>query len=781
MNVFLNNEWEFSEKFDENFLKGLGNADCVSIPHICKETAYNHWSADEYQMVCGYRKKLMIPKEWQGKRIFVRFMGAAHEAVVYLNEIEIARHGCGYTEFVAELTEYAKLGEANMLTVKLDTRENLNIPPFGFVIDYMTYGGIYRDVILEVKENTYISDIFIKADHKGKFECDITADGSTDGLSYSIEIMDMNGKVVLEQQTNEANFGTVLADVKPWNVSRPDLYTCRVCLLRDNDIIDEKTVRFGFRSAEFKTDGFYLNGRKLKLIGLNRHQSYPYVGYAMPKSMQRYDADILKKELGVNMVRTSHYPQSQYFIDRCDELGIVVFTEIPGWQHIGDEDWKAQAVVNTREMVMQYRNHPSIILWGVRINESQDDDELYQKTNKIAHELDSTRATSGVRFIEKSNLLEDVYAFNDFSHDGTNAGLKGKKVTSDMSKAFIVSECNGHMYPTKAFDCEKHRLLHAKRHAAVVESMMAAEDIAGVTGWCMFDYNTHRDFGSGDGICYHGVMDMFRNPKLAAAVYASQGEERDVCEVSASMDIGEHAAGNIGDVYVFTNADLIKLYKNDEFVRDFLPNREEYRHMTHPPIIINDFVGELLEKHENYSPRLAAKIKDLLLAIAKYGQSNLPFKYMLKAANLMIFHKLKFADGINLYGKYVANWGSLAVKYRFDAVKNGKLVNSIVMQPGSPVHIEAVPSHTELVEDGSYDVALVRIRAVDSFGNVVPYFMEPVELKTTGDIEIIGPKTISLKGGMGGTYIRNTRQNGEGILTIHNNQTENVSISFSIK
>lgn len=108
----------------------------------------------------------------------------------------------------------------------------------------------------------------------------------------------------------------------------------------------------------------------------------------MPESMQRMDADILKYELGVNAVRTSHYPQSHYFIDQCDRIGLLVFMEIPGWQHIGDEAWKDQAVINVRDMVMQYRNHTSIILWGVRINESQDDDDFTagrtrRRTNSI--------------------------------------------------------------------------------------------------------------------------------------------------------------------------------------------------------------------------------------------------------------------------------------------------------------------------------------------------------------------------------------------------------------
>lgn len=115
----------------------------------------------------------------------------------------------------------------------------------------------------------------------------------------------------------------------------------------------------------------------IKLVGLNRHQSYPYVGYAMPKSAQVADADFLKYDLGLNIVRTSHYPQSQHFVNRCDEIGLLVFTEIPGWQHLGEKgEWWDITIQYVKEMITQNYNHPSIILWGVRINESIDNDEL---------------------------------------------------------------------------------------------------------------------------------------------------------------------------------------------------------------------------------------------------------------------------------------------------------------------------------------------------------------------------------------------------------------------
>ena len=191
--------------------------------------------------------------------------------------------------------------------------------------------------------------------------------------------------------------------------------------------IDRKQVTFGFRTAEFRADGFYLNGKKTFLRGLNRHQSYPLIGYAAPESLQREDARILQEELHCTAVRTSHYPQSQYFLDECDRRGLLVFTELPGWQHIGDDNWKDAACEMLQEMLLQNRNHPSIILWGVRINESVDDDAFYTRTNKIAHQLDPSRATSGVRYLEKSHLLEDVYAYNDFSHNGVTPGAKPKK------------------------------------------------------------------------------------------------------------------------------------------------------------------------------------------------------------------------------------------------------------------------------------------------------------------------------------------------------------------
>lgn len=201
--------------------------------------------------------------------------------------------------------------------------------------------------------------------------------------------------------------------------------------------VDEYVTKFGFRTAEFKKDGFYLNGKKEKLIGLNRHQSYPYIGYAATKSLQEDDANILKEAAGINVVRTSHYPQDEAFLSRCDEIGLLVLDEIPGWQYLSkDEKWRNQHYKNVYEMVKEDYNHPSVIAHGVRVDESQDDHELYQKSNEIAHELDPYRQTLGVRNFKDSECLEDIYAYNDFSCENITHGLDDPKTIKKEKTIF---------------------------------------------------------------------------------------------------------------------------------------------------------------------------------------------------------------------------------------------------------------------------------------------------------------------------------------------------------
>lgn len=804
--LYLNDDWLFTEQFEDSLMAPEypeNTLQPVRLPHTCKETPFHYFDESLYQMVSGYRRHLLIPKNWQGKRILLTFEGAAHDSTVFCNGKKVGEHHCGYTAFTVDLTDNVLYGQDNLLCVRLDSRENLNVPPFGYVIDYMTYGGIYRDVRLEVKEKVSLSDIFVhtaidfrSSPVTAQITSEITLTESDKNVTIrqyympkSTAAAQESWRLLCEQTVStdvscDKEFSLTATITAPllWDTEEANLYILKTQLYQDNTLLDETETTFGIREAVFKKDGFYLNGRKLRIRGLNRHQSFPYVGYAMPKSMQRLDADLLKKELGLNAVRTSHYPQSHYFLERCDELGLLVFTEFPGWQHIGDDSWKAQAVANAEDMIRQYRNHPSIILWGIRINESPDDDAFYEKTNAVAHKLDPSRPTGGVRAMKKSHLLEDVYTYNDFLHDGEMPGCDPKKkVTSDMEKPYLISEYNGHMYPTKAFDNEERRSEHAIRHANVLDAVAGQPDIAGSFGWCMFDYNTHKDFGSGDRICYHGVMDMFRNPKLAANIYACEQEQTPVLEITSSMDIGEHPGCNRGNIYILSNADSVKMYKNDRFIKEYLPGMSPYKHLKHGPILIDDFIGDSFAQNERFRPKHAKEITDAMNLVARGSLNHIPKRLYLTALKLLLIYHIDFAEVTRLYTKYIGDWGGTATVYRFDAIKDGKVVKSVTKEPVREIRLEAEADHTILTEQHSYDVALVRIRAVDDHGNVLPFYQEPVRLITEGDISIIGPETIALQGGMGGTYVKSLGRSGQGALLLQSLTAGEVRIPFQIK
>lgn len=699
MRSYLNDGWQFFKTWSEHIFGASGGEE-VRLPHSYAITPFNCFDESVYQGVSGYRRNLSL-QDVKGKTYLLTFDGVAHRSEVFLNGSSVAVHECGYTSFTVDVTSYVHDGN-NELVVKVDSRETLNQPPFGYVIDYMTYGGIYRDVYLDEKQGVYVKDAFVKAEPNKPIEIDVTLGNFVQPTELSLRIFDGNGVRFSSNYTCNSDKFTVTADVslELWSIDSPKLHTLSLAVGKDI-----YQTSFGVRSAVFTKDGFYLNGKKVKIVGLNRHQSYPYVGYAMPESMQREDARILKNKLCVNAVRTSHYPQSHYFIDECDKLGLVVFTEIPGWQHIGDEHWKEIAKQNVVDMVEQYRNHPSVVLWGVRINESHDCDELYTQTNAIAHRLDPTRQTGGVRYIRNSHLLEDVYSFNDFNREGAT---NRKKVCSS-NVPYLITEYNGHMYPTKSYDDMPHRLEHTMRYVRMLNDVFADETTCGAFGWCMFDYNTHRDFGSGDRVCYHGVMDMFRNPKCAAGVFSAMGNQP-FLDATFCSELGDYPEGLIDGTYCITNCDTVKLYKGRVFVKEYTHADSPFKHIPNPPIL--------------------------------------------------------------LYKKYQSSWGSEANEITLEGYIDGKLVATKKLGSMCTYTLDVTPTKTTLHENNSYDVAEVHIVARDQYGNVCPYVNKAVKLSTSGAIELIGPDLVAMQGGMFGTYVKTVGKIGKGVLSVDDIEVE---------
>ena len=781
----LNFGWRYSSTFSEAMTStdfDESGFETVDIPHSNIELPYNFFDEKAYQFVSCYRKHFEQDGDAEGKKRYIlRFEGAAVYSRVFLNGAFVGEYKGAYTPFSFDVTAFVKRGD-NVLAVVLDSTERKEIPPFGYAVDYLVFGGIYREVSLTETDEIYIEDVFVRTpdvlSSDKTVEADITLCAPAEG-ELTLRIA-KDGKTLSEctATADEAALKVkiILKDALLWSCEHPELYTLTAGLSNG----DEYSVRFGFRSCEFRTDGFFLNGERVKLRGLNRHQTYPYVGGAMPASAQRADADFLRYRLGCNAVRTSHYPDSRHFLDRCDEIGLLVFTEIPGWHYYTEEnaEWRASAVDNVRRMILRDRNHPSVILWGVRINESGDCDSLYRETNDIAHSLDSTRQTGGVRDFKKSHLLEDVYTYNDFSHKGNNRALRRVSTVAGKKAPYLVTEYGGHMYPTKSFDWEGKRTQHALWHARVMDKMYEDDRISGAIGWCMSDYNTHKDFGSGDKVCYHGVSDMFRVPKLAGAVYSSQQEKVPFLEVNTSMDLGEHPDGMLGRAYIFTNCDCVKLYKNGKYTSTVYPGKlTEFAHLPHPPILADDFIGTAVEDNENLNPT-ATRLMHEVLAAAQTYQFKMPLKYYCKAAAAMLTGRLSVKKLSDMIFKYLGSWGDEQSSYGFEGCMGDKCVAKVERGAVTSLHITAAADSDVLREAETYDVTRIELIALDQYGNRAYYADAAIKLTLDGPAKIIGPQEFPLCGGARAFWIRTTGEKGKITVTLNAFQLGNASVEI---
>lgn len=777
----FNRDWWFKPTFTEQDITGaagLSGFEPVELPHTCKELPFNYIDETDYQLVSCYTKRFCLPEGSAGKRIALWFEGVMLEARVYCNGVEVCAHKGGYTPFEADLTGAVRPQGENLLVVRVDSTERADIPPYGNVVDYLTFGGIYREVDLYVSELTRIGRLWprpaeiLKPEKQLLAEAELISETPCEALltltltgPQNEPVAKADKKICLrggrQKETLELEG---LCGIRLWEMDDPALYQATVSLEWPGGR-DEAHCRFGFREARFEPEGFTLNGKPQKIIGLNRHQSYPYVGYAMPKRVQYKDAELLKNEFGVNLVRTSHYPQSRHFLDRCDELGLLVIEEIPGWQHIGGEAWQALALQDLEDMILRDRCHPSIVLWGVRINESQDAHDFYTRTNELAHRLDPTRQTGGTRYIQKSELLEDVYTYNDFTDAGSGPAFRPQAETTGLDRQvpLLVTECVGHTFPTKSFDHESRRVEHALRHLRGIDAALGRPDLAGMVGWCAFDYNSHGCFGSGDKVCYHGVADMNRVPKYAAFAYASQREPQrgPVLEPATVAARGERNGGGIVPFLVFTNCDFVRVYKNEALVDDFYPDRAGFPHLPHPPVVVSHLLEQTVEL--GFAPEDMDAFKKFLTRQALGGQ--LPNLDRESAAYLQRLGEKYGVSTKALYSVVVkmgGGWGDAENNFRLEGYVKGRLLCSRrIGEHKSMAGLILQPDDLRLCAGGeTYDATRVVIRAQDSFGEVMPYVQECVQVTVEGPARLLGPTRFPLVGGTAAFWVRTLNEPG---------------------
>ncbi|MCI2111724.1 MAG: glycoside hydrolase family 2 protein [Bacilli bacterium] len=752
MKTPLNFGWKFVSGFRDEYLKRLPSGSVsVDIPHAPLVEPVSYFNEQSYQGLWTYEKDFDAPGfDPKRQAAFLTFEGVMLKVHPFLNGVDLGERVSGWVPVRYDIASSLK-ERGNRLLVVVDSREDSEVPPFGKAVDYLTFAGIYRPVRLDLVPLAHIGSFHAAARMDGRLRIEAEAVGPAEGASLSFSLFE-GGELIKRFSEKE----TTIDHPDLWSVSEPNLYTLTATLVSPYGK-DERSIRIGFRDASFDKKGFFLNGKKTKLIGLNRHQNYPYVGPALPAGAQRDDAEILKLKLGTNVVRTSHYPQSEAFLDRCDELGLMVIDEVPGWQYVGkDKAWRDNYYYFLRAMVEKERDHPSLIAYGIRIDESADEDELYQKANDYVHETDPSRATLGVRNFKGSSILEDVYAYNDFSCCGREHGIDNPKTWRTKGHATLVSEHNGHMYPTKQYSGSERRLEQALRHARVIDDAFKFGDLSGVIGWCAFDYNTHQDFGSGDHICHHGVYDIFRAPKAAAYVYASQNSPTPVMWVANPPVTGDNDEALLKPLVVFTNCDYVELFRGAEFVEAFRPDEKGYPHMPHPPIFIDDFIGRTF-KEGDIPPKAAAKIKKALNLVGQTGMAHLGVKNLLPYIPTILRRRLSMERLVALYYKYMSGWGEKAVIWTVRGYRDHQPVIEKRFGPSVRFSYRYDASSQDLCNGDTYDVSRVTIKFVDEFGTTLHYCSRVISFETKGPIEIIGPASVALLGGDVSVYVRSKK------------------------
>ena len=752
MKQSLNFNWSYKDDYKDEYLTtDLKDYLTINIPHNIADVPYNYFDEKIYQKVVTYEKYFDVDESLIDKTSILVFEGFMLQADIYLNSHFLGHFVSGYLPIKIDVSEFIS-SKNNRLLVVLDSREDPLIPPFGFAVDYLTFSGIYREVYLEVHDQNYLDDIYVHADMNGGINIDFHRYGNEE-KKVNFILFDKDDKKIIESDKPIFKIDHPIL----WDINNPYLYKLLIKYGKN----EKYECKVGFRNAEFRSDGFYLNNKRLHLVGLNRHQLYPYVGAAMPKRLQIEDAKLLK-EIGCNVVRCSHYPQSEHFLNTCDEIGLLFVDEIPGWQHISKEEvWRNHYYSFVERMILKERNHPSLIAYGVRIDESIDDHELYLKGNEIAHSLDKYRQTLGVRNSKNSELLEDIYSYNDFVCSSLKQGVLNPNKVKKGNSPYLISEYMGHMDPLKVTsDIEKAQEV-SLRHLRVIDDSYKYKRISGCIGWCFVDYYTHVDFGSGDHICTHGVLDMFRNKKYSSYSYESQQDNHPFLKVLTNMKPGDFPEACYKDIYVFTNCDYVNLYKNDQFVKKYVPNHKEYKNIKHPPIKVMDILGETF-KIDKFNKKENRRFAEIFSFGGIYGYGKLKFNDKFYVLRKCIKYHMGWNDLLAIWNNEIATWGGYAKAFTFKGYINDQEVASQIIAPYFEFNYEFKYDNLELHNEETYDVLPIRISLKDKYGDLMNYASRSFEIKTSGPIKLIGPKYQSLLGGQITVYIKSLNEKGIG-------------------
>ncbi len=696
----------------------------VTLPHTVTPLSWGDWDHGSWEQVWIYRKHIN-QSAVAGGRVFVDFQAVMTSATVYLGGVQIAEHQGGYLPWSVELTPRLLPGD-NVLAVVVDARW-LDVPPDGNAkgapsVDYLQPGGIYRDAALRIVPEVFISDVFAKPTNvlsaNPGVDVQFTIDAArvpSGPVLLSAAVLDganqlgaVSGTVPVTAagETAATLSITGLSGVTLWSPDTPKLYQVQTTLTADG-ASHMFTVTIGFRQATFQTDGFYLNGQRLEIFGLNRHQLFPYTGMAAPERLQRRDAELLRTELNCNMVRCSHYPQSPYFLDACDELGLMVWEEPPGWQYMGDAAFQALVLQNVHDMVVRDRNRPSVIVWATRLNETANYISLYAQARQLADTLDGTRQTSGAMTNQSTTgWAEDVFAYDNYDSSNGNATLRPPV----PGVPYIVSEAVGAVDGAPLYrwvDTETTLAIQCKMHAQVHDIAQSNTAYAGLLGWAGIDY---ASLNGGNRIWHNikwpGVLDTFRVPKPGAAFYRSQSDPT-VTPVILPVffwDFGSSspASGPGPGTMIATNCDRLEIYVAGQHFATGTPDSQDYASLSHPPVIVD------LTANGTGSPEL-----------------------------------------------------------RIDGYLGSRLIGTLQMASDTARDRLVLTIEDASIAGDGNDMTRFTFRALDAYGNQRPYVAGDVTLALTGPATLIAenPFSFAAYGGVGGAFIR-SQPGASGTVTV---------------
>lgn len=624
--------------------------DLVSLPDGIEYVPSEASGCVNYQGEVWYRKHFTPEETWKGKQLFLHFEAIMGKAKVWINGTLVNEHYGGFLPVIANVTEYINYKEDNVIAVWADNSNDPSYPPGKpqDMLDFTYSGGIYRDCWIIVHNKVFITDsnyeneiagggLFVSFGHISQSQAEIRLDAhvrnsSNTYFSGKIEyqLFDKDNRRVCQaskafsvSKGKARNTSLTIKVEKPelWEPDSPYLYQLHV-LLKDKSghAVDGYRRRIGIRSIEFKgKDGFWLNGKPYPypLIGANRHQDFAIIGNALSNSLHWRDAKKLR-DAGLRVIRNAHYPQDPAFMDACDELGLFVIVNTPGWQFWNKEPIFAQRVYSDiRNMVRRDRNHPSVWMWEPILNETWYPEDFAKNVVDILHEeYPYPYCYAGCDVTAKGHEYFPIH----FTHPLNGAGGAFNTSKMDPKIAYFtrewgdnVDDWNSHNSPSRVNRAwgEIPMLVQAQGYAKTDYKYTCYDVLYRNTrqhmGGCLWHSFDHQRGYHPDPF-YGGIMDAFRQPKLSYYMFCAQRpvekNNRLIAENGPMVFIANAMTPfSPKDVTVYSNCDEVRLTycKNG---KQFIYKKEKTDEGMPSPIITFKDVWDVM-----YDKQLARKNK----------------------------------------------------------------------------------------------------------------------------------------------------------------------------